>query len=93
MYPSTSEYTQEKFGALPGGTGMKRILLSAMLIAGIWGASVVAEEPVQTSKPVAFLGIDLYDLLSHQLRDPIVYWRKMRPQDFVNAPTLWQILV
>jgi|GEM_PF-5939319 len=36
----------------------------------------------------------LHDLMSVKSEaNPIEVWKKMRPQDFVGAPTLWQILV
>ena len=35
----------------------------------------------------------LQDFISVKSANPIEVWRKMRPQDFVGAPTLWQIIV
>ena len=35
----------------------------------------------------------LHDLMSVRGANPIEVWRKMRPQDFIGAPTIWQIIV
>ena len=69
---------------------MKKLVLGLLLL-----ATLAVEIPAQKEAPIsnqAFLGIDLYDIISIHVKDPVVYWRKMRPQDFVNAPTVWQIL-
>jgi len=35
----------------------------------------------------------LQDFMTLKSPNPIEIWKKMRPQDFVGAPTLWQIIV
>jgi hypothetical protein len=35
----------------------------------------------------------LQDFMSVKTSNPIEIWKKMRPQDFVGAPTIWEIIV
>jgi hypothetical protein len=46
------------------------------------GASIVVCE----------VGLDLHDLMTTDSNSPFEVWRKLRPQDFIGAPTVWQVL-
>jgi hypothetical protein len=65
---------------------MKRLFMALILIV-LFGLNHKINKVA-----VAALGLDLHDSLSGNPMDPIEYWRKMRPQDFVGAPTIWQVL-
>ncbi len=49
--------------------------------------------PSGSAMMVSEVGLDLHDLMFSRSTNPMEIWRKMRPQDFIGAPTIWEIIV
>jgi hypothetical protein len=58
----------------------------------IWVGMMVMGVVFMASSPSA-QAFQLQDFISVKSVNPIEVWKKMRPQDFVGAPTLWEIIV
>jgi hypothetical protein len=58
----------------------------------LWVGTLVMGFTLMACSPSA-QAFQLQDLLSVKNANPIEVWKKMRPQDFVGAPTIWQLIV
>lgn len=84
-----------RWGRFPGICWLGGFIVKKWLIVGLVALSCLHfEQPARAHAVAGFgLGLDIYEMISIIDQDPIGYWRRMRPQDFINAPTVWQVLV
>jgi hypothetical protein len=54
---------------------------------------IMSIHPAGAAARLAEVDLDLHDLMSSKSTNPIEIWRKMRPQDFIGAPTVWELIV
>ena len=66
------------------GIKIKKFILAAFMSQSVWAL------PVSGSAKLVAVDLDLHSM---QGGDPIETWRRMRPQDFIGAPTAWQAIV
>lgn len=80
---------------VPRSTGweqMKRKTQVSVILAVLW-IVLTFTSTFWTSSIWAGTLSDFTDPMTIRSEDPIEIWRLLRPQDFVKAPTVWQILV
>lgn len=59
----------------------------------ILSAMAFSYRPSAKAATIAAVDIQLHDIMFSRSTNPIEIWRKMRPQDFIGAPTVWQLIV